>query len=390
MHNNYGRVRIILGNGSLANYPQGGGHWMVRLQYLLGLQDLGHDVFLISLLWSTGKKDQDLGLIKTFFRRFKHYGLQEKCILIYFEKGSDEQNLTHSTIYGMARRQLNEIIRDADLFWNDCCHIRQPLLGRFRNPVLIDLDPGHLQVSAMTVDMDIFEHRTFLSVGKKLNDPDCEVPALGIRWHTFTPFVYLPMWKHTVAPPKNTSFSSITHWGWGELWLNQRVLSISKRDAYLRYLELPKRTGRAFELAANIHPKDQTGDHELLESHGWKIIDPWKVAGSPSDYQDFIVNSSAEISCPKPIFRELKTGWFSDRSVCYLASGRPVLAEDTGCSDYLPSDKGLLFFTDLEEAVAGVSDIDAHYIQHTKAAREIAEDFFDSRKCLTNMLNACI
>lgn len=382
-------LRIVLGNGSLARYPQGGGHWTVRLQYLLGLRALGHDVTLLEFLRSTGDTIRDEQLIDSFFRRLEDYGLKECAALLLLDKDSEELSLEFASAYGRSMQDVKEIIKSADLLWNDCCGIRQPLLGMFRHRVLIDLDPGHLQVSALTVNMDIHDHQTFLTVGKKLHDADCEVPTLGLTWHTFFPCVYLPMWNVTPDPGPTAPFSSVTHWTWEEIWLQNRVLSVSKRAAYLKYIELPQKAGRPFELATNIHPEDQTGDRELLDRHGWKLVDPWKVAGSPQAYQRYIASARAEIMCPKPIFTELKTGWFSDRSACYLATGRPVLAEDTGFSEYLPTGNGLLTFRDLSEAVAGVAEIDANYARHMRAARELAEDFLDSRRCLEAMLNAC-
>jgi hypothetical protein len=361
---------------------------MVRLQHLLGLKDLGHDVFLLELLRSTGDTHRDRQRIKSFFGLLQPYGLNNKCALLLFDKGAG-QNFESADVYGKSRREVIDTIKNADLLWNDCCGVRQPLLGMFRHRVLIDLDPGHLQVSALTVNMDLQDHDTFLTVGKKLRDADCEVPTLGFNWHTFAPVIYLPMWDFVPDPGRETPFSSITHWTWGELRLQDRVLSISKRDAYLRYLELPQRTMRPFELAANIHPEDQTGDRELLRSHGWELVDPWQVAGSPQAYQRYIARSRAEILCPKPIFRELKSGWFSDRGAAYLASGRPVLAEDTGFSDHFPTGEGLLMFHDLSEAIAGVADIDTNYERHRRAAREFAEEYLDSRRGLKTMLSAC-
>jgi len=383
------RHRIVWGNGSLADYIDGGGHWTVRIQYLLGLKDLGHDVFLLALLWSTGNPKIDEERIRSFFERLEEYGLKENSAILLFNKDSKEQHLESASAYGKSLQKIKEIIQSADCLWNDCCHIRQPLLGLFERRVLLDLDPGHLQVSALTVEMDIFEHDTFLSVGKNLNSADCEVPKLGVNWNTFTPFIYLPLWQVNPDPGKDAPFSSVTHWTWAELWYRERVLSISKRDAYLKYIELPKLSGRSFQLAANIHPKDETGDRELLISHGWELIDPWDVARSPNRYRDYISSSRAEIMCPKPIFRELNTGWISDRSVCYLASGRPVLAEDTCFSSYIPTGRGLLTFKNMQEAVEGVREIDCNYKAHMNAARELAEEFFDSKKCLNSMLEVC-
>ena len=381
--------RIILGNGSLARYLQGGGHWTVRLQYLLGLKALGHDVFVLELLWSTGDAVRDQQRIGAFFERLQQYGLSDRGVLLLFAKDQPEPTLDAAATYGRSKQETRDLIKSADMLWNDCCGVRQPLLGMFTHRALIDLDPGHLQVSALTVDLDLYDHHTFLSVGRKLHDGDCEVPTLGLTWHTFMPFVYLPMWEVLPDPGRDAPFSSITHWTWEELWLQDRVLSVSKRQAYLNYIELPQRAKRSFELAANIHPEDQTGDRELLISHGWKLADPWEVVGSPRDYQHYIARSRAEILCPKPIFRELKTGWFSDRSACYLASGRPVLAEETGFSEYLPSGEGLVGFGNLDEAVMGAAEIDAHYDRHRQAARALAEAFLDSQRTLEAMLSVC-
>ena len=152
---------------------------------------------------------------------------------------------------------------------------------------------------------------------------------------------------------------------------------------------MPKRARRPFQLAANIHPQDATGDHERLLTRGWELVNPHRVTRTPSSYQNYIKQSRAEFSCPKPIHKELKTGWFSDRSACYLASGRPVLAEDTGFSQYLPTGRGLVCFNNLEEAVAGVAEIDRDYPQHMRAARELAEEYLSSQKWLPSMLSAC-
>jgi hypothetical protein len=192
------RYRIVLGNSSLARYNQGGGHWMVRIQYLLGLQALHQDVFLLELLWSSGDPDLDQQRITSFFQSLEYYGLDKQCALLLFPKDCPEQDLAQATAFGRSLEDIRHLITNSDFLWNDCCAVRQPLLGMFQNRVLIDLDPGHLQVSALTVDMDLYEHQKFLSVGKKLHDADCEVPTLDLKWHSFTPFVYLPLWK--VAP----------------------------------------------------------------------------------------------------------------------------------------------------------------------------------------------
>src|SRR6185503_9670171 len=282
--------------------------------------------------------------------------------------------------------RFREIARSADVLWNLCGAAKAPLLSMFRRRALFDLDPGVFQVSGLTWDMGLADHDVFFTVGAKMHDPDCLVPDLGVEWHPFVPFVYLPAWEPAPDPGPAAPFSSLTQWEWREMWLNGRVLSRSKRDAYLHYLEMPTRTGRRFELAANIDPADDTGDRELLASEGWDLVHPHVVAATPDSYQEYIRHSRAEFLCPKPIYRDLRTGWFSDRSICYLASGRPVLCEDTGFSDRLPTGEGLLSFSEPGEAIAGVAEIDGHYAHHMSAARDLAAGLCDSRDVLQRLI----
>ncbi len=147
MEANIGRLQIILADGSLAGYPQGGGHWSVLLQYVLGLRDLGHDVVWLELLQSRGDPATDQRLIRRFFQRFRHYGIGDRCALLCFDK---TPSLESARAYGLSTQEIRELARSADLMWNFACGVRQPLLSQFRYPVLVDLDPGHLQVSALT------------------------------------------------------------------------------------------------------------------------------------------------------------------------------------------------------------------------------------------------
>lgn len=383
------KLRIVLANGSLAKYPQGGGHWSVFLQYLFGLDALGHDPFWLELLTTSGDRTRDQKLIRTFLARFRHYGFGSRCALLLMDTEYGDASVETAEPHGATKQQIQETIRRADLLWNFCSTVRPPFLSRFKRRALIDLDPGMLQIPALDMDLALSDHEILLTVGSKMGDPDCQVPTLGRTWHRFMPFVYLPLWKAAADPGERAAFSSITQWTWEEIWYKTRVLSTSKREAFLRYLEMPQRTNRAFELAANIHPNDMTGDRELLTKMGWQLEHPHRVARSPLIYQEYIKRSRAEFSCPKPIYRELRTGWFSDRSVAYLASGRPVLAEDTGFKDRLPTGSGLISFNDLDEAQAGVAEIDGNYPRHARAARELAAEYFNSEKWLPSMLSAC-
>ena len=379
-------MRLVLGINTLAAYPQGGGHWSVYLQYLLGLRSLGHDVFLLDLLPKSGRPETDHRCIGVFLARMHRWGFRESSAVLLHDPGQPPL-ISDECVFGVGAARLRETIRHADLLWNFHCSIRPPLLHQFRRKVLLDLDPGHLQVSALSWNLGIDEHDVFLSVGSKIGDTDCEVPRLGHSWQPFLPPVHLPSWQ-VVLEGASTAITSITQWNWGDdLAFNGRTLSSSKRDAYLRFLDLPRRSSAKFVLAANIHPKDETGDRELLTEHGWTLVHPHQCIRTVTQYHRFIRHSMAELGCAKSVYTALRTGWFSDRSAAYLSSGRPVIAEDTGFSDYLPTGLGLLAFTTLEEAVVAVDDLLTNYAHHQTAARQIAEAHLSADRVLTKMID---
>lgn len=382
-------MRIVLANGSLINHQQSGGHWSWFLQYPLGFKDIGHDILWLELMQSTGRTDTDARILRDFFDLTALYGLDKICAVMVFDSHLDFQSFERCQAVGKSKEKIQAAIGDADLLLNFCCAVRQPLLSMFKRRALLDFDPGHLQICALSWDMGIADHDAFLTIGGRINAPECEVPKLGLQWQTFEPSIYLPMWRTAGEPGRDAPFTSVTHWTWEEIpWRGQNI-SVSKRTAYLNYLDIPRRVHRPFELAAYIDPDDSTGDRELLAEHGWRIVHPCDVASSISCYQKYIRESRAEFMCPKPVHVRMKTGWFSDRSIAYLASGRPVLAEDSGFSERIPTGHGLLTFRDMDEAIAGVAEIDGNYSRHSRAAREIAVELFDSRRRLEAILSAC-
>jgi len=376
---------IVLASATVAKYPLGGGHWNWRLQYPLGLADLGHDVVWLETLEATADRASDLSLINNFLERTAHHGFAGRAIVALAPK-TPLGDLATAEVFGATRERVAQVIRDADLVWNFWYGLTGPLLNQFRRSAFIDVDPGHLQVCAATFpDLAIDTHDTYLTVGLKMHDADCGVPTLGRKWHPFRPFVHLPLYNCMAPSDKRAPFSSITHWTWEELHFNHRVFSVSKRAAYMRYADLPRRSGQTIELVADLPADDAT----MLLAKGWQLARPDEVTRTPEQYREYIERSRAEFLCPKPIHLDLKSGWFSDRSSAYLATGRPVLAEDTGFSEKVPTGVGLVPFTNLDEAAAGVTEIGRNYTRHSRAARELAEAYFDSRKCLSEMLAAC-
>jgi hypothetical protein len=381
------KLRIVLANSSLTGYPEGGGLWTGFLHYLLGLRDLGHDAFWLEVFYTTGDPVRDDRLIAAFFDRMAEFGVRDRCILLRHDR-TDTSDLERAQVLGRSRAELEDLAATADVLWNFANALKFPLLALFHRRALLDLDPGLLQVSAQTWDMGQDAHHVFLTIGVKLHAEDCRVPTLGRTWHSYLAPIVLPLWPVQPDPGPGAAISTITQWNWDEIW-DDPALSVSKRAAFLRYLDLPRRAARPFQLAANIHPDDRTGDRELLRDHGWDLVQAHDVAGSPAAYRAYIAGARAEISCVKPIFRALRTGWFSERSGCYLASGRPVIAEDTGFGDRYPTGQGLLRFATVDEAADAARAVDADYARHSRAARAFAEEYLDSRRTLPAMLAAC-
>jgi hypothetical protein len=267
--------------------------------------------------------------------------------------------------------------------------LRQPLLSSFKRRALLDGDPGHLQIAQSMVDLDLDYHDVFLTVGARINASDSLIPKLGHGWRTFEQLIYLPLWKCGSNPASDAPFTSITEWTWEELHYGGQIFSVSKRAAYLKYLRLPRLVNCSLELATNIGHSDPTGDRVLLSENGWRLVDPHQVASCPRRYQEYIRDSRGEFICPKPIHVQLRTGWFSERSLSYLASGRPVIAEETGFSERIPTGLGLFAFHDLSTAAAAIAEVGANYERHRRAARELVEAYFDWRKTVDTILSAC-
>jgi hypothetical protein len=381
-------MRIVIGNSNLASYPQGGGHWSWGLQYLLGLAALDHDVTWLELLARTDVVEQDHSRIDRFFERMREFGVAERCVLVLVRAGD---SIEQGEVFGRSAAALRSTIRDADVLWNLGLSVKEPLLSQFRCRAMLDGDPGQLQAAAVQWDIPLPDHDIWFTVGQKINDPDCEVPRLGIEWIPVAPIVHLPMWPAQPAPRDGAPFSSITHWAWGQgdALVDGRMVSVSKRVGYLRYVGLPAATQRPFELAADVPAEPYFADREILEHHGWRVVHPWQVTASPCDYQEFIVKSYAEFACPKPLYRELRTGWFSDRSACYLATARPVIMEDTGVGDHVDVGEGLLMFTSFDEARDLIGRVTRDYDRHADAARHLAEQTFDASRVLALMVDAC-
>lgn len=378
--------KIIIGSGFVAQYPQAGGVFSVVLQYLLGLRRLGCKVCWLELLWPQGPHDRTL--IRTFADRLADFGLERDFCLIYFPQGKWPASGEGREWYGFSQDQFFRFCAEADLLLDLCASVRPPdLLSAVRRTAFLDLDPGFMQIWMQQGAMGRLPHDVFFTVGQNIGRPGCPVPSGGVEWRTFWPPIDLDLWQATEGDA-DAPFSTVSQWwGYPPTDYNGEEYDGSKRTEFLRFVELPTLTCHPFELALNLHLVGDTADKQLLIQKGWRVHDPHKVAGDFVSYRQYVQRACGEFSVAKPGYIKSRSGWFSDRSVCYLAAGRPVLVQETGFSAFLPTGRGVLSFATLEQAVQGTAEIQRNYALHCQAAREIAWEYFSAEKALSKLLH---
>lgn len=368
------RLRILL-SGMVAGDPeQGGATWAV-LQYLLGLRALGHDVMLVEPVEAPTERT-----VRYFRRLVRDFDLGDRAALLVPSDGST---------VGVPYRRLREAARASDLLLNISGMLRdEELCGPPPLRCFLDLDPGFNQLwAAGGLDLGFGRHNRFATVGLALGGPDCRVPTDGRPWVTTLPPVFLPGWPLAGAPPAGAAYTTIGHWrSYGSItWKGEQY---GQRAHSLRELiDLPGRTSEAILLALAIHP-DEADDIAALDRHGWRRVDPAAVAASPAAYARFIRGSKGELGVAKSGYVRSRCGWFSDRSAAYLASGRPVVAQDTGFAVRLPPGPGLRSFTTAAEAADALERISVDYRTEAAAARRLAEQELDSTRVLTRLLES--
>jgi hypothetical protein len=373
-----GRPAVVV-SGMVGGDPcQGGASWAV-LQYVLGLERLGCEVLLIEQ-WEPPKGTAlaDTRSASYFGEIVRAFGLADRAALL--------AGGTRETV-GLDYARLRERCADADLVLNVSGILTDPeLLGAIPVRAYLDLDPAFNQLwHESGIDMRFEAHNRFVTVGQALGTLECPVPTGGREWIATLPPVVLDRWPVTQGPGDG-SFTSVGNWrGYGSV--EQEGVHYGQRVHSMRPLmELPRRTDARFRLALAIHP-GETSDLEALARNGWELVDPVEAAGTPERYTQFIAHSSAELGIAKSGYVLSRSGWFSDRSACYLASGRPVLAQETGFSRFLPAGEGLLAFETVDDAVAGVEAIQGAYPAHARRARELAEELLDSDRVLGRLLD---
>jgi hypothetical protein len=368
-------------SGALANKPFNGGEAWVRLSWVLGLRRLGFDVCFVEELASEDCVDAG-GAPAEFSASAnrRHFD----AVVADFGLGGSAGLLVDGgrEFSGLGLAEIRERAAEADLLVNVSGHLTiEKIVGGPRQRLYVDLDPGFTQAwhGDKSLRFDIAEHDHYATVGLNVGRPSCLVPDCGIAWIPTPPPVVLDEWPVTPVPAGPLRLTTVASWRspYGQLELGGRTMGL-KHHQFRRLIELPERVeGASFEIALEIHPGDDA-DRRALEDHGWKIVDPRAATSTPAGFRDFVSASSAEFSVAQGVYAESGSGWFSDRTAAYLASGRPALVQDTAIGAELSPGEGMLTFSTLEAAVAGIERIAADPSRDAAAARRFAERHLDS------------
>ncbi|HUS16669.1 MAG TPA: glycosyltransferase family 1 protein [Chloroflexia bacterium] len=372
--------------GSIGRLPVGGHAW-VDMQYLAGLRALGHNVCYLEECgaeswvynWDTEELTTDLAYPA---------GYVAHCMsLLGMEAAWIYRAGEHAR--GMVPADLAERCAAADLLLIRAVPLAtwRPEYRLPRRRIFIDADPGFTQISLLqghaelTATVDHCER--LFTIAQRLGAPDCPIPTAGRTWATTRPPVALSHWP-VATDGAATHFTAVMQWRGFRDVTYAGVRYGQKDQEFPRFVDVPCQTAQPFRLALTGGAPDE------LARHGWEVIPGWVPSRTPETYRAFIAESRAEFGVAKHGYVAMRGGWFSDRSVCYLASGRPVLLEDTGLADWLPIGDGVVTFTDVPSALAGVTRINAGYQQHRRAARQIAETHFDAQQVLPALLDAAM
>ena len=365
--------RTILVSGMMAGDPHHGGATWAVLQYLLGFRRLGHEVVFVEPVKTLSPASA------AYFREVvADFGLERNAALLLAG--------TRETV-GLGYDELLTAAKRCDVLFNISGMLADPaLLEPVPRRVYLDLDPAFIQLwhAEYGIDMRFDAHTHFVTVGLALGSASCPVPTCGREWLTTLQPIVLDEWPvgNGIATDALTTVGSWRGYGSVEFrgeHYGQRAHSMR------RFFELPRRTSETLAPALAIH-LDEKPDLAALAENGWRLLDPAAVAGTPARYRDFVRGSKGEFGIAKSGYVASRCGWFSDRSACYLASGRPVLAQDTGFGEFLPVGEGLFAFDSIETALAGIEAMNRDYARHSRAARALAESHFDSDKVLSRLL----
>jgi len=387
----------IIVTGYAATYPVGGATWDY-LQYVLGFKRLGHRVYYLE---DTGRWTWDV-VQDTFSDDARsNAAYLAKWIAALDPELAHNWALrdVHGQYYGMSQAQVASLCRETDVFINysGSCILREEYMA-CRTKVYLDSDPlynqaGILEYVRGTADdktrwaVDYMrQHDKFLSFGESIGRPHCLIPTALFSWQPTRQPIVLDCWEKSYLTVRDV-YTTVMSWqpDGGSVTVNGVVYG-GKHAEFGKFINLPQRIPQVFELAiwGGLPPVD------FLRQHGWHVIDGYAVSPDPWEYREYICTSKAEFSVAKQAYVATRSGWFSCRSACYLASGKPVVVQDTGFSEHIPTGEGLLAFSTEGEALEAIARINQDYQHHAVAASRLAREYFDSQRVLQAFLQTVL
>ena len=382
------RKRIVV-MGFMASIPIAGVVWQ-HIHYIVGLLRLGHEVYYIEdsarLPYDpiTFEITNDYSYaVKNLARLAKQFGFEDRWAFC-------ARYLPDEPCTGLGMARVRELYRTADAILNVCgTQEMNADLARSERILYVESDPGVEQIRVDKADpapVDYLgKHRTLFTFGENIGRAECPIPTHQFQWLPTRQPVVTDFWK-TDAPPPGARFTTIANWNTSNLkdieWRGDKYLW-SKSLEFLKFIEAPARSGETFELGTTIR---DAAIVDRFQQNNWHLSSPARISLEHDEYVEFIRTSKGEFTVAKDQYVRLRTGWFSDRSACYLAAGRPVITQETGFTRLYGGTRGLLAFTTMEEIVEAVRAINADYAAHSRAAFEIACEHFEATKVVGSLL----
>lgn len=372
--------KIIIGVG-IAGYPvAAAGNTWAFLQWALGFRSLGWEVLLVESIdskkcvdskWKSVPFDESAN--KSHWENIVcDYGFKEQCILLVDGESKD-------------RKRLLDFATGCDYFLNISGHFKErEVIDRCRHRIYLDLDPAFTQIWAEVYGeaMNFESHNHFFTVGPLFETGNVRAPMAGKKWLGTLPLVHLPSWP--MQPLGGDRYTTMTHWyGYPPVEYQGQWYG-NKSEEFEKMIRLAHWSGVPLEIASDLG--DEAELKVQFESQGWKMTRAAAANRDLLSYQRYIQSSRGEFSVAKSGYVLSKCGWFSDRSVCYLASGKPVILQETGWSELIPSGKGALAFQSIEEAQEQLTQVELDPQGHSLAARSIAENYLDSAKVISELI----
>jgi hypothetical protein len=381
------RGKVIV-SGILFWYPLAGVTYQF-LHYLIGLRKLGYDVYYIedSGRWVYDPVARSITgdawpNVSRVVKTLEAHGFAGKWAF----RGA----YPNGPCYGLSESEIFALYREADALLNvtGAQEIRDEQQV-IKKRIYVESDPFSAQVKLFNGDEKVRAlldaHHAFFSFGENLGQPDCDVP-LDRTWLPTRQPVATELWCEGAEASGGSAYNTITTWhndGKGVEYRGE-VYHWTKDREFVRFLELPEsRSQLQFELATDADEKARA----LLESHKFRVGDGVAVSASVESYRDYICHARGEFTVARDQYVRPHTGWFSDRSACYLAAGRPVITQETGFSKFIPSGCGLFGFTTLDDVLAAIDAIESDYAKHSRAALEIAREYFAAERVLASLMD---